>query len=126
MFVPPGVIAVTSPDWFIPATTGFSLIHVPTPGLVFPSDIVTVTVICSVLPTGIVELGEVTVTLTIIGIVVVVVDVVVVVGCEVVVVVVGVVGDLQNAKNKIKRESADPKHRFIIPSSKIIILLNKE
>jgi hypothetical protein len=51
------------------------------------------------------------------GVVVVVVDVdVVVVDVVVVVVLSGDVGDLQDTKNKIKRGSAAPKHRFIIPS----------
>lgn len=132
MSTPPDPIPVTNPDWVTVATNVLLLLHVPVPGLVVPSDIVTVAVICSVWPTTIVELGEVTLTETIVGIVVVVVDVVDVVDVVVVtvdvvavevvvvagmVVVVGVVGvPLHPARNKIKRESAVPKHRFIIPS----------
>jgi hypothetical protein len=48
-----------------------SLPHTPVPGLVVLSVIVTVAVICSVCPTRIVELGEVTSTLFGVGVVVV-------------------------------------------------------
>ncbi|MFC2169955.1 hypothetical protein ACFLRM_05265 [Acidobacteriota bacterium] len=53
---------MTNPDWFTVATLVLSLPHVPVAVLVDPSDIVTVAVICSVWPTQIVELVEVTVT----------------------------------------------------------------
>jgi hypothetical protein len=67
MSTPPGAIPVTNPDWSTVATPVLPLLHVPVPALVVPSDIVTVAVICSVLPTTIVEWVEVTVTPVIVG-----------------------------------------------------------